>query len=68
FAVASGVVGHLLSNLEVVGVTTSGRVTIGVAGNTGPANPAAHVHGVNLSGTATNVVFTQNNDGLGRVR
>lgn len=68
FAVAKGVVDHLLANLEIVGVTCRGNVAASVSGNTGPADPAAHAHAVSLTGTQNNVVFTQNNDGTGRVR
>lgn len=53
FAVATGVVEHLKANLEIVGVTTQGDVTVNVQGNVG---------------NATKVTFTQNNDGVGRVR
>jgi hypothetical protein len=52
FAVASGVVGHLLANLEVRGVQTTGDVHAVVAGQ------AANQVGV---------VLTQSNDGTGRV-
>lgn len=68
FAIASGVVEHLIANLEVVGIRAQGSVTVGVQGSTGPAAPANHLHAVSLSGTANNVVFTQNNDGTGHVR
>lgn len=67
FAIASGVVEHLIANLEIVGITAQGSVSVGVQGSTGPAAPANHLHAVNLSGTTNNVVFTQNNDGTGHV-
>ena len=68
FAVATGVVGHILSNMEIVGVQTRGNVNASVSGQTGPAAPAAHPHTVALSATQTSVTFTQSNDGTGRVR
>ncbi|SRR6266496_992820 len=68
FAVAKGVVDHIVANMEIVGVTCQGNISAGVSGNTGAAPPAAHVHAVSLTGTQDNVVFTQNNDGTGRVR
>jgi hypothetical protein len=52
FAVAAGVVGHVVGNLEVRGVQTKGDVHAVVAGQ------AANQLGV---------VFTQSNDGAGRV-
>lgn len=53
FAIASGVITHLLENMEISGVTTQGDVTVAVQGNTG---------------RATNVEFVQNNDGTGLIR
>lgn len=67
FAIATGVINHILDNMEIKGVTVIGDVASTVAGDTKPADPDDHKHGVNLSGTATNVVFTQNNDGDGLV-
>ncbi len=68
FAIATGVVEHLLSNLEVVGVQTRGNVAATVNGATAAAPPGPHTHPVALSGTQTGVTFTQSNDGTGRVR
>lgn len=68
FAVATGVINHIRANMEIRGIQTQGNVTTTVNGNTGTAPPANHVHTVNLSGTATNVVLTQSNDGTGRVQ
>jgi hypothetical protein len=53
FAIATGVVQHLLANLEVAGVQTSGTVTATVQGQVA---------------TAVGVTFTQSNDGTGRLR
>lgn len=66
FAIATGVIGHLLSNLEVYGIVTEGQVNADVSGNTGTTN--SHHHSVNLSAVENNVTFTQNNDGAGRIR
>jgi hypothetical protein len=52
FAVATGVITHIQSNLEVRGVQTSGNIAATVSGSTATQN---------------NVVFTQSNDGAGRV-
>jgi hypothetical protein len=68
FAIANGVISHITANMEIFGIATRGNVNTTVQGNTGPANPANHLHNVNLSGVAANVTFTQNNDGTGRVR
>jgi hypothetical protein len=67
FAVASGVVGHLVANLEIGGVTVAGTVTVPVSGNTVSAAPGPHVHGVSIT-PAVAVTLTQNNDGKGRVK
>ena len=53
FAVASGVVGHLVDNLEVIGVQTAGNVAAAVSGQVAVQN---------------GVVFTQSNNGTGHVR
>ncbi len=53
FAVASGVVRHLVDNLEVTGVQTGGNVTAVVSGQVAVQN---------------GVVFTQTNSGTGHVR
>ena len=68
FAVATGVIGHIKSNMEIRGVKTKGNVNTDVKGNTGRANPGNHQHGVDLSGKQVDVVFTQSNDGTGRVK
>jgi hypothetical protein len=68
-AIATGVISHIVSNLEVFGIATQGDVkNISVQGNTGSALPNNHFHSISLSGETSNVVFTQNNDGIGRVR
>lgn len=68
FAIATGVINHITASMEIFGVTVQGNVTTTVQGNTGLSNPGNHQHSVNLSGVVNNVVFTQNNNGTGRVR
>lgn len=53
FAIAKGVIDHITSNMEIYGVQTQGNVKAAIQGNAAVQN---------------NVVFTQNNDGTGRVR
>jgi hypothetical protein len=67
FAVATGVIEHIKANMEINGIETRGDVTTSVNGNTNPAAPGAHTHGVGLAGNATSVTFTQSNDGTGLV-
>ena len=68
FAVASGVVEHLLTNLEVRGVQAGGSVNASVSGQTGATSPGPHQHVVGLTAVQDGVTFTQTNDGTGRVR
>lgn len=68
FAVATGVINHIVANMEIRNVQTRGTVNTTVNGSTGPAAPANHVHPVSVSGTAANVVFAQNNSGPGLVQ
>ncbi len=49
-AVATGVVAHIQSNLEVRDAATNGTPVRGVAGATGSAPPSNHTHG---AGTLT---------------
>ncbi len=67
-AIAEGVIEHLLANLEVHGIETRGNVGAAVSGTTGAADPASHTHAISLNGVASDVTFTQNNDGTGRIR
>jgi hypothetical protein len=67
FAVAAGVVEHLVANLEITGVIVAGTVTVPVTGTTGTAAPTNHTHGVGLT-PAVAVSLSQSNDGPGRVR
>ena len=68
FSIASGVIRYITANMEVFGVTAKGNVTTAVTGNTNRSDPGNHLHEINFSCTANDVIFTQNNDGTGRVR
>ncbi|MBP2326536.1 hypothetical protein JOF56_006921 [Kibdelosporangium banguiense] len=67
FAIAKGVIDHLVSNMEINGVTVSGTVNVPVSGNTGTAAPNAHFHSVAIT-PAVAVALSQNNNGTGRVK
>ena len=67
FAIAKGVVEHLVDNMEVNGVTVAGTVNVPVSGNTGAAAPAAHVHTVSIT-PSVSVTLAQSNSGTGRVK
>lgn len=57
-AVATGVIQHLVANLEIHGVQTRGDVAVALSGATAPAN--AHQHGAGtLRGSQSGVTFTQ---------
>lgn len=68
FAVSTGVINHIVNNMEIHDVQTRGSVSATVNGNTGAALPANHSHAVNLTGSASNVNFSQSNNGTGLVR
>ena len=52
FAIATGVIEHIQSNMEIQGVQTRGNIAATVSGS---------------SATQNNVTFTQNNNGTGLV-
>jgi hypothetical protein len=52
FAISKGVIDHLKANMEINGVQTSGNISAAVSGG---------------AATQSGVVFTQSNDGTGRV-
>jgi hypothetical protein len=52
-AIAKGVIDHIKSNMEINGVQTKGNISASVSGGVA---------------TQVGVVFTQSNDGAGRVR
>jgi hypothetical protein len=66
FAVARGVIEHIKTNMEIVGIQARGNINASVSGSTGSAS--GHPHSVSLTGVQNNVVFTQSNDGTGHVR
>jgi len=68
YSIAQGVVNYLETNLEIVGVQTRGNVNASVSGNTNAGGTDNHTHGVSLSATHNNVVFTQSNDGTGHIK
>lgn len=67
FAIATGVVNHIKSNMEISGIQTKGDVSVRVNGNTGTFNNHSHTI-TNVPGNQSNVVFTQSNDGTGHVK
>jgi len=67
-AIATGVINHILSNMEITGIQTQGNISANVSGNTGTAAPSAHLHTVGLTASQNGVTFTQSNNGTGRVR
>jgi hypothetical protein len=66
YAIARGVIEHIMTNMEVVGIQTQGNVSAPVQGNTSLVS--GHQHGVNLTGEQNNLVFTQSNDGTGHIK
>jgi hypothetical protein len=66
YAIAKGVIEHLMANMEIVGIQTRGNVNVPVSGNTNVVS--GHQHSVSISGVQNNVVFTQSNDGTGHIR
>jgi hypothetical protein len=69
FAIATGVVEHLVANMEIVGIQTTGAVAAAVSGSTGSAPPAAaHTHTVALNATQSALTFTQSGPTLGHVK
>ena len=68
FAIATGVIEHIKSNMDIYGIETRGDVNTTVQGNTGPSDPGSHLHNVNLDGEQSDAVFTQSNDGTGHVK
>ena|ERR1700754_4547754 len=68
FAISSGVIGHVITNMEVSGVQTTGDIAASVTGATAPSPPGPHPHQVSLTASQRGVTFTQTNDGTGRVK
>lgn len=68
FAIANGVITHLIANMEIAGIQTTGNVAATVNGSTGPFAPGPHVHPVALSATQQSVTFSQSGSTLGHVK
>jgi hypothetical protein len=67
FSIATGVISHLISNLEIRGVQTSGTVSAPVSGLSGLTPPGPHQHQVSLTAAQSGLTFTQSNSGTGLV-
>jgi hypothetical protein len=67
FCIATGVINHLKSNLEIRGVQTSPTANAPVSGQTGPAAPNAHLHPVSLAAAQAGMTSSQTNNGTGLV-
>jgi hypothetical protein len=69
-AQAEAIIEHLLANMEVCGITTKGDVSVSTSSTSAEeeATATGHTHDVSVSTTTSNVVFTQNNDGTGRIK
>lgn len=67
FAIANGVVTHLIANMEIAGLQATGNVAASVNGASGPAPPGPHVHTVGLTATQQSVTFTQSGSTFGHV-
>lgn len=64
-AIATGVIQHLLDNLEVRDVETRGTVTVSISGSTEITGSHQHAAGT-LQGSQT-VTFEQINEGIGLI-
>lgn len=60
YAIAKGVIEHIVANMEIVGIQTRGNVNAPVQGNTSSVNN--HQHGVTLAAVQNNATFTQRPD------
>jgi hypothetical protein len=71
YAIAKGIVEHIIANMEIHSIQTSGNINTTVSGETDQALGPPYNHGhslINSSGVQNNVLFTQSNDGTGHVR
>ena len=64
--IATGVVNHLRANLEIRNIQTQGDVDVTVGGATAEASGHQHAAGT-LSGSQSNVIFNQINEGTGLI-
>lgn len=67
FCIATGVIQHLVANLEIRGVQTSPAVNAPVGGLTAPASPSQHQHQVSLDAAQVGITYAQVNNGTGLV-
>ena len=67
FAIANGVITHIVANMEIAGIQTTGNVAATVNGSTQPIAPGPHAHAVALSATQQSVTFNQSGSTLGHV-
>jgi hypothetical protein len=67
FAIANGVITHIVANMEIAGIQTTGNVAATVNGSTQPIAPGPHAHTVALSATQQSVTFNQSSSTLGHV-
>lgn len=67
YAIASGVIKHIKTNMEIRSIKTKGDVNTIIRGETDRADPGNHEHEVDLSGKQINLEFTQSNDGTGLI-
>jgi hypothetical protein len=67
FSIATGVISHLVSHLEIHGVQATGTVNALVNGQSAAAPPGPHQHQVSLGAAQAGVTFMQSNDGTGLV-
>lgn len=65
YAIAKGVINHILTNMEITGIETEGDVSTSISGDTGATD--GHVHTVGLTGGQLEFLATQSNDGVGHV-
>jgi hypothetical protein len=68
YAIAKGVIDHVISNMEVFGIETKGDIGTSVKGKTETVPGFEHQHDVDLEGKQKDVVFFQSNDGTGLIR
>ncbi|MCZ6817979.1 MAG: hypothetical protein O7G31_00620 [Calditrichaeota bacterium] len=65
YAIAKGVINHILTNMVITGIETEGDVSTSISGNTGETD--GHLHTVELTGGQADFLATQSNDGVGHV-
>jgi len=68
YAIAKGVIDHVISNMEVFSIETKGDIETSVKGKTETVPGFEHQHDVDLEGKQKDLVFVQSNDGTGLIR